>query len=155
MESLKSLILIKVGCLSLGPGGWAVRAWPRAVPAGWAPPSAPPAAWEHGSRPTKSNQRKLLPGHFTNIICKARPCLVILGLIQMALISMEIFLLGAANSGWAFQSEEPKEVPAIKKHTPSAPFWCIFHTLPLLLFQVLDLYYNQSESWLSSCEWAS
>lgn len=121
MESLKSLILIKVGCLSLGPGGWAVRAWPRAVPMGWAPPSAPPAAWEHGSRPTKSNQRKLLPGHFTNIICKARPCLVILGLIQMALISMEIFLLGAANSGWGIPNQRAEGSAGNKQTYPISP----------------------------------
>lgn len=76
MESLKSLILIKVGCLSLGPGEWAVRAWPRAVPAGWALPSPPPAAWERGSRPDQKQAMKAPSWalHEYNLQGKAMSC---------------------------------------------------------------------------------
>lgn len=138
----------------------AVRAVPVRAPAGWAESLAQgrdgDGSSSSSSAGTKNEQPELLPGHFRNAICKAKPCLVILGLLQMAVISMEIFLLGSANSGWGLPKWRAEGSAGNKQTHPISPIiWSIFHTLPLLLFRVLDLYYNQSESWLSSCEWAS
>jgi len=111
IESLKSLVLIKLDWVSAGPGGWAESTQPRSV------------RQQSGAViPAENKQQKLVPGHFMNTICKAKACLVILGLIRMSVKSMEIFLLGSANSGCSPPKSSAEGSPSNKQIYPSAPF---------------------------------